>query len=69
MPQSIFPPAGIYANRRLNVDIRYVDNVHSPVIDIANLSVILDNNLTDLLDSVKGLDFPFDIIVVSDTWL
>ena len=32
------------------VDIRYVENVHSPVIDIANLSVILDNDLTDLLD-------------------
>ena len=28
----------------------YVDNVRSPVIDIANLSTILDNDLTDLLD-------------------
>ena len=28
----------------------YVDNVRSPVIDIANLSPILDNDLTDLLD-------------------
>ena len=28
----------------------YVDDVRSPVIDIANLSAILDNDLTDLLD-------------------
>ena len=28
----------------------YVDNVRSPVIDIANLSTILDNDLTYLLD-------------------
>ena len=128
----------------------YVDNVRSPVIDTANLSTILDNDLTDLLDipvcsdlnyepfkyiennnyfmcdaidpdsnihnkicvdsmyytesefkehfefkqkgssnfslvhfncrsmasnfdklkdSVKGLDFPFDVIAVSETWL
>ena len=31
-------------------DNYYVDNVRSPVIDIANLSTILDNDLTDLLD-------------------
>ena len=28
----------------------YVDNIRSPVIDIANLSTIIDNDLTDLLD-------------------
>ena len=28
----------------------YVDNIRTPVIDIANLSTILDNDLTDLLD-------------------
>ena len=28
----------------------YVDNVRSPVIDIANLSTILDNDLTNLLE-------------------
>ena len=77
MPQSIFPPAGIYAiDVTLPVDIRrdftsqtrnntitadnvlenecftdsYVDNIRTPVIDIANLSTILDNDLTDLLD-------------------
>ena len=78
MPQSIFPPAGIYAiDVTLPVDIRrdftsqvtrkntitadnvlenecftdnYVDNIRTPVIDIANISTILDNDLTDLLD-------------------
>ena len=78
MPQTIFPPAGIYAiDVTLPVDIRrdfasqvtrnntitadnvlenecftdnYVDNIRTPVIDIANLSTILDNDLTDLLD-------------------
>ena len=77
MPQTIFPPAGIYAiDVTLPVDTRrdftsqtinntntadnvletdhftdnYVDNIRSPVIDIANLSTILDNDLTDLLD-------------------
>ena len=28
----------------------YVDNIRTPVIDIANISTILDNDLTDLLD-------------------
>ena len=75
MPQSIFPPAGIYAiDVTLPVDIRRdfisqtrnntitadnvlenecftdVDNIRTPVIDIANLSTILDNELTDVLD-------------------
>ena len=73
MPQTIFPPAGIYAiDVTLPVDIRrdftsqvtrnntitadnvleneyftdnYVDNIRTPVIDIANLSTILDNDL------------------------
>ena len=54
-------PSGEYKPRPIIVKFRsyeteyftdnyYVDNVHSPVIDIANLSTILDNDLTDLLD-------------------
>ena len=27
------------------------------------------SNVDKVKDSVKGLDFPFDIIVVSETWL
>ena len=33
----------------------YVDNIRSPVIVIANLSTILDNDLTDLLDVPTGM--------------
>ena len=51
MPQSIFPPD---FTRTSHVDIRrdtvleteyFTDNVSSPVIDIAHLSAILDDDL------------------------
>ena len=45
----------------------YVDNVRSPVIDIANLSTILDNDLTDLLDVPVCSDLnyePFKYIIL-----
>ena len=48
MPQSIFPPADIRRDNVLETEYftdNYVDNVNSPVIDIAHLSAILDDDL------------------------